>query len=282
MSLTATMLTQRSIIISLLIFSGTIQLSCKKSETKITFSVVREISYGPDTMNKMDLYLCENYNEKTPLVIIIHGGGWVTGDKSSSVSFAEGFAKNGILAANINYRYPNDYTGVHFKEVMNDIGAVTSKLSYLADEYHFRNTGFNMFGHSSGGHLSLLFAYRNNNSMILQKVIAYDPVTDLTDTALVNDQGMEEVIRTLVGDSSINAYRDASPFYKADSTSIPTLCFHGTLDEIFPYQQSVKLIQKLDSFHIPCKLILLENSSHFNSNDFSLVVSETTAFLKTP
>ncbi len=269
-----------NILIHLLFISGILLFSCKKAETTIAFSVVREISYGPDIRNKMDIYFCENHNKNTPLVIIIHGGGWVTGDKSSLVSFAESFTKNGIITVNINYRYPSNYKSVHYKEVMEDIGAATSKLLNLADEYHFRKAGFSIFGHSSGGHLSLLYAYRNNKSMLVKKVIAYDPVTDLTDTTLASVQGMEGLIQVVVGDSSINAYRDASPFYRADSASIPTLCFHGTLDEIFPYQQSVKLIQKLDSLDIPCKLILLENSSHLNNNDSSLVISETTAFIK--
>ena len=269
-----------SILINLIFFSGILLYSCKKSETTPAFYVVREISYGSDTMNKMDLYLCENYNGTTPLVIIIHGGGWVTGDKSSLVSFAEGFAGNGIITASINYRYPNDSSRVHYKEVLDDIGAAASKLLNLADEYHFRKTGFSIFGHSSGGHLSLLYAYRNNNSLLVQNVIAYDPVTDLTDTALESVQGMKDLIRTVVGDSSIEAYRDASPFYLAGSGSVTTLCFHGTRDEIFPYQQSVKLIRKLDSLHIPCKLIPLENSPHFSNGDFPFVLSETTAFIK--
>jgi acetyl esterase/lipase len=269
-----------SLLLSLLLLSGIILLSCKKHVQTHTFHIVRDISYGPDTANKLDLFLPDNRDENAPLVIVIHGGGWVTGSKHNAGSFAESFARSGIVAANINYRYPDDYTGIHFKEVLDDIGAAARFLSDSSTVYHLRKSGFCLFGHSSGAHLSLLYAYRNNQAGLIGKAIAYDPVTDFTDRSPDSSPGMAALIRRVVGDSSEHAYKDASPLYHLNSSSVPALCLHGTRDDVFPYRQSVRLIRVLDSLNIPCGLVLLQNSPHLNNQDFQRVMAESVAFIK--
>jgi len=262
------------------LLTATTLSSCKKPVTTHTFSIVRDISYGPDTANKLDLFLPDDRDENTPLVVVIHGGGWVTGTKQSSESFADSFAGNGIVSANINYRYPDDYTGIHYMEVLDDISAAVRWLSDTSVACHFRKSGFCLFGHSSGAHLSLLYACRNNQEGLVGKAIAYDPVTDFTDRSLDSSPGMTALIRRVVGDSDETAYKDASPLYHLNSSSVPVLCFHGTRDEVFPYRQSVRLIQLLDSLGVPCSLVLLQNSPHLDNRDFHRVMEEAVGFVK--
>ena len=40
------------------------------------------LTYGTDARNKMDVYLPANRTAETPIVILIHGGAWISGDKS--------------------------------------------------------------------------------------------------------------------------------------------------------------------------------------------------------
>jgi acetyl esterase/lipase len=275
-----TVLKKFSLWSGIMLFSAILLISCKKYTTGESFSVIHDISYGPDTSNKLDLYLPYDRGDSTPLVIMIHGGGWVTGDKNSLCNFAEDFARNGIAGASLNYRYPDNYKGIHYEQMLEDISMAVHYLSDSSARYHLRKTGFTILGHSSGGHLSLLYAYRNNQDRRIKKAIGYDPVCDLTDTALASFPGMSGLILVIVGSSSVSSYMDASPYYKADSTSVPTLCFHGTKDEIFPYHQSVRLIEKLDSVHVHGELILLQNSPHLSNDDYPQVLSESIRFIR--
>ena len=48
---------------------------------------------------KLDLYIPEKADGRTPLVIWIHGGGWASGDKAGCPPLNAGFTKRGYAAA---------------------------------------------------------------------------------------------------------------------------------------------------------------------------------------
>lgn len=56
--------------------------STKKIATNFTEEKIMDVAYGSFPSNKMDVYLPTNRNAQTPFVILIHGGGWVLGDKN--------------------------------------------------------------------------------------------------------------------------------------------------------------------------------------------------------
>ena len=61
-----------------------------------------EVSYGPSKMNKLDFWQAEG-NGPRPLLVYIHGGGWIGGDKDP-VRNIQPFLEKGISFASINYR----------------------------------------------------------------------------------------------------------------------------------------------------------------------------------
>ena len=63
------------------------------------------VKYGPHERNVLDLYLARSARP-TPLVVHIHGGGWMAGDKSQvQPVVVNECLKSGISVASINYRY---------------------------------------------------------------------------------------------------------------------------------------------------------------------------------
>ena len=64
------------------------------------------VSYGNSDQQKLDVYLPALRDENTRMVIIIHGGGWNSGDKSDFDSYIAEFQKRlpGYAFANLNYR----------------------------------------------------------------------------------------------------------------------------------------------------------------------------------
>lgn len=66
-----------------------------------------DVSYGPHERNKIDLYLVDS-KTPTPLVLFIHGGGFMTGDKNTVGSgTVGGYHAQGWSVAAINYRFTN-------------------------------------------------------------------------------------------------------------------------------------------------------------------------------
>jgi acetyl esterase/lipase len=66
-----------------------------------TFS---NVPYGKHERQVLDFFKA-NTNEPAPLVINIHGGGWVNGDKVSALGDLKKLLDNGISVASINYRF---------------------------------------------------------------------------------------------------------------------------------------------------------------------------------
>src|SRR5687767_5970900 len=101
----------RHFLLSLAIL-GTFLSSCKKGdETAEDMSVTMlNVSYGVNAQQKMDVYLPGNRNTTaTKVIIMIHGGGWNTGDKSDFNAYVDSLKKREPSYAifNINYRLAN-------------------------------------------------------------------------------------------------------------------------------------------------------------------------------
>ena len=62
-----------------------------------------DLSYGPHKMNVLDFYQAEGDGPR-PLLVYIHGGGWIGGDKKRSESSFRPFLEKGISYAAVNYR----------------------------------------------------------------------------------------------------------------------------------------------------------------------------------
>lgn len=67
---------------------------------------IKDISYGPHVRNKLDFYRLKN-NKKLPIVVLIHGGVFTTGDKSfyENHNLTNLLVKNGFGVIALNYPF---------------------------------------------------------------------------------------------------------------------------------------------------------------------------------
>lgn len=67
--------------------------------------VTRDIAYGPLERNTADLYAPEGGATNRPVLLLVHGGGFVSGDKSVMGAIAADYAARGWVCVSINYRF---------------------------------------------------------------------------------------------------------------------------------------------------------------------------------
>ncbi|MEO9053235.1 MAG: hypothetical protein ABI280_15655, partial [Ginsengibacter sp.] len=91
-------------------------------------TLLKDLSYSGNAANKMDLYLPGGRTAATKTIILIHGGGWNSGDKNELSFFASGWQKMGFAVANINYRWATVDNPDNYTMQMNDIDAATTFL----------------------------------------------------------------------------------------------------------------------------------------------------------
>lgn len=104
-------------------------------------------------------------NEKLPVIIDMHGGGYVSCWNGINMWQSRYFATQGIRVVNINYRLMPE---VGFVEAMQDLFSVFKWMSNNADTYHFDLDNVLLTGDSAGGHMVLL-AYFILNSEELKE-----------------------------------------------------------------------------------------------------------------
>src|SRR5438445_1715211 len=227
----------------------------------------RDLRYreGKSESWKLDLaYPKEQGTRPRPALVIIHGGGWIEGDKSSFTSlkyWAPGniidFAKLGFVAATLNYRLSRE---APFPAALEDCKGAVRWLRAHAEEYHIDVNRIGAYGNSAGGHLALLLAmvdkanglegdgpYQDQSSMV-QAVISDSGPVDL-DWKKPENSGLAKVISEFLAgpqETLAERIRKASPASYIDKTLPPLLLIYGTADTqvtIGPVDQFVSALQ---------------------------------------
>ncbi len=105
-------------------------------------------------LTSLDLYVPKSGRDH-PIIIYIHGGAWVSGDKSNIDSKPEAFTSQGYIFISINYRLsPDVQHPVHVQDVARAIAWVYSNCA----DYGGDNSNIYLIGHSAGAHLAALVA----------------------------------------------------------------------------------------------------------------------------
>ena len=129
-------------------------------------NTIRNIAYGPDTLQKLDLYLPKSNhsnlkNQKlAPILMIVHGGAWSIGDKSHQNLIrhkASYWNQQGWVVISVNYRLVPKVT---VQQQTQDIADALSYVQKNALHWQADNHKIVIMGHSAGAHLVTLLSTR--------------------------------------------------------------------------------------------------------------------------
>jgi triacylglycerol lipase len=212
-----------------------------------------------------------------PAVVLVHGGGWASGDKWAVTNFARSLAEAGIVAMAINYRHAPQYK---FPTQVDDCREALIWLNENAEQFHVDRQRLGMFGYSAGAHLSCMLGTLNDADW-----------QDIAPTTqwLQNDPRWERLpkLRCIVGggapcdfrdlpeDNTAIAYflggsrrevpeiyRAASPVSHASAGDVPTLFIHGSRDLIVPLVSSRVLYEAQLRAGVPSRFVAIEGLGH--------------------
>lgn len=224
------------------------------------------VAYGADTAQRMDIYLPAGRNNNTKVLVLIHGGGWASGDKSEFETAIPVLQKQlpGYAIFNINYRLATQNSN-HFPTQENDVKAAVQFILNNADNYRISKDVV-LLGTSAGAHLALLQAYKNTDVVKPKAVISFFGPTDMAE--MYNRQSnsyYQFAIGLLVGgtpEKKPQVFEQASPINFVTPQSAPTLLLHGGKDSLVPVSQSQELKAKLDKAGVPAELVIYPNEGH--------------------
>lgn len=128
-----------------------------------------DVPYGKHERNKLDFWQAKS-EAPTPVVIIIHGGGWTAGSKtnvprSSRFPNLRALLGNGISVVAINYRLIGKHTeGVTppVKATLHDAARALQFVRSKARQWNINKERIGAYGNSAGGCSSLWLAYHDD------------------------------------------------------------------------------------------------------------------------
>jgi acetyl esterase/lipase len=242
----------------------------------------QNIPYANDTIKKhtLDIYLPGTAKANTPLLIWVHGGGWMTNDKYADMDYMQhtirAIVEKGYAIASIDYRHST--TAIFPAQIQDCIQAVQFLHDHSAT-YNLDKTKFGLIGFSAGGHLASLLALSNNSvvpgfysggkkpSFSIKTVLEfYGPSNFLLFFGEASPTDVENPIGVLLGASPLtrpDLSDAASPATYVDALDPSFFIVHGEKDESVPLAHSYLLKSYLDLAGVQNELTVVKGAPHF-------------------
>lgn len=116
---------------------------------------IENVSYGScDKWHLLDLYRPKDAEGKLPVLLNIHGGAWVYGDKKVYAPYCMYLATQGFAVVNASYRLAPKHT---FPAPLEDVGAMVEWVVDHAEEYGLDVSNLFFVGDSAGAHLATAY-----------------------------------------------------------------------------------------------------------------------------
>lgn len=278
------------IVLSVLLFA------CEKNDpvapnnnaSSLSDTTLVDVPYGSDTRQQYDIHLPAGRDSTTPVVLMIHGGGWQAGKKEDINNYVNLIKSNwnSVAIVNMNYRLASNANGIHHDEIMSDIEDV---INDVIDPQNNYQVGSNMgiMGVSAGGQLAMIYAYRYDsldNINCVANIFGPSIISDWSWYSSPNPWlggNVGDVLSTYVGQPwDTTVYNSVSPYWNITATSQPMIIFHGNVDVIVPVYQSQWMHGKLNANGITNEYHEYFAGHSFNTSQNQDAVSKMVTFFQ--
>lgn len=211
-----------------------------------------------------------------PLVMWMHGGGWVQGSKNYCP--LTWLSRHGYAVASIEYRFTQEAA---WPASIQDCHAALDWLLAHAGEYQLDPQRVAVSGGSSGAHLAALvgagrdvsdFRLGTNHTPPIRAIASYFAPADLTLFAEIGYPSKHTQFYTelLLGgplERKADIAKQASVSTHIDAGDPPMLIVHGSADQLLPPELARRMHAACQRVGVPSELVILEGADHGNPRD---------------
>ncbi|MDR0375472.1 MAG: alpha/beta hydrolase [Treponema sp.] len=260
----------------------------KKTPQDVRWAAWTDLRYGSYTRNTLDISIPQIATAAAGgascVILFIHGGIWMYGDKKNRPTFLDAF-RDRFVVASMNHRYIDENT--RLVDLVDDVSAAIACTREFCSQQKLDAKKLIIMGHSSGGHLSMLYAYKYHKTAPIPVAfcISMAGPTDLSDLAFVYNfkklrwlklfyQVSEKATgyHPVEGDITEEGYSetgrrllsDISPITFVAGDTPPTIIVHDVADRIVPYANSSALNSVFNVFGVDhCFIALYSGVGHY-------------------
>ena len=197
--------------------------------------------------------------EKPAAVVMIHGGGWIGGERADMDKQAKALAEQGFAVFNITYRLAPAH---RFPAALIDCRDAVRFLRREAAQFGIDAERIGAWGYSAGGHLAASLATvppaplpGENSTRVSPRILAAVDGAGPTDLRLYPDN--KYVSQFMPEDADEALYVLASPVAMVSEDDAPVFMYHGKRDVVVDYRNSTNLQQQLQELGIEAQLATL-------------------------
>lgn len=192
-----------------------------------------------------------------PVVLLIHGGAWHKGDRSSMEKAGKMLARAGYAALSIDYRLAPRF---RYPAPVEDAQQALRWLAANAGKYRLDMDRVGVWGYSAGAHLAALLAMQPPTTDVpaLHVVVAGSMPTDLR-------QSTQPSVRAFLGVAATEQpalYEEASPLARVRPGLPPFLLYYGSADTLVAPDQSERLAAALREAGVTVRSFRLDGADH--------------------
>lgn len=242
-----------------------------------------DVAYGKREHNKYDLYLPIDaiQQDSLALILYVHGGSWIGGDKNMHDLDCLTWLKRGYATATMNYSLLNE-DGVSIPVMLREISSCIQHIKQFTAQKGVRIRQMAIAGTSAGGHLAMMYAYGRPHGLPLRFATIKVGPSDLRILFPYEGNAKTEDVENFAFSctghrcdaSALTPERldsikwQASPiYYINDSTALPSIFAYGEKDWLVRRDHYQSLQARFDSLGKPYDLIVFPNSGHMLMND---------------
>ncbi|WP_052573011.1 alpha/beta hydrolase [Haloferula sp. BvORR071] len=247
----------------LLILLGLVCLPVVAAEEKRLVDV--EYAKAGDVSLRLDAVVPEG-DGPFPIAILIHGGGWGSGDKAQDFGALEGpLAKSGIAWFSINYRLAPEH---RWPACIEDVQAAICWVKAHAAEYRCDPKRVALVGYSAGGQLAALAAIRAEGEARVQAVVGLAPAVELVEDTKRRGPVVGPAMRNLLDlpeamdEAALKKIATISPAEEVRAGLPPFLLVQGTADKSVRHLDTLAFAERLKKVEVACEVFEMKDAQH--------------------
>jgi triacylglycerol lipase len=255
--------------------SAVLYIPLQEKEPYIGVKVLRDVSYGPDARNLLDVFSPASAGAPRPVLIYVHGGGFVAGNKRAPGSpFYDNIhlwaVRHGMVGVNMTYRLA---PAVTWPSGPQDMGLAVEWVMANISAYGGDPKRVYLMGNSAGAtHVANYLAHVAQQKLKDQRIAAAVLLSGIYDLTAYDSP---QQLKAYFGDD-VARFAERSSLHGLLKSTVPLLVSHAELDPVIFEKQALQLRDALCQSARGCQTFVVLPKHNHLSQVQAINTSDTT------